>query len=305
MSRRSHRLSSSPMTEYRIGLTLAESTSPPVPRPYDPDAPNVLVIVLDDLGFAQLGCYGSDIDTPNLDRLAGRGLRFTNFHTTAVCSPTRACLLTGRNHHRVGVGMLTDMPINFPGYNGQIPDSAGTLAQYLGAEGWATFAVGKWHLTPPRPASRRAVSHLAHRGGIRPLLRIPQRRDQPVDPPAHPRPDLHRTPGHSRGGISPRCRSGRPGHRLPAGSSVGRPQSAVHDVVRHRHPARPPSGAPGVDRPLRRAVRPGLGRVARRSAGPPEGDGGHPTRCGVVGAARMGRALGRHRPPTASGCMPA
>ena len=136
------------MTERRIGLTLAESTSPPVPRPYDPDAPNVLVVVMDDLGFAQLGCYGSDIDTPNLDRLAARGLRFTNFHTTAVCSPTRACLLTGRNHHRVGVGMLTDMPVNFPGYRGQIPDSAGTLAQYLGAEGWATFAVGKWHLTP-------------------------------------------------------------------------------------------------------------------------------------------------------------
>ena len=136
------------MTGYRVGLTLAESSSPPVPRPYDAGSPSVLVIVLDDLGFAQLGCYGSDIDTPHLDGLAARGLRFTNFHTTAICSPTRACLLTGRNHHRVGVGMLTDLPVNFPGYNGQIPDSAGTLAQYLGAAGWATFAVGKWHLTP-------------------------------------------------------------------------------------------------------------------------------------------------------------
>ena len=136
------------MTDQRIGLTLAESTSPPVPRPYDPDAPNVLVIVLDDLGFAQLGCYGSDIHTPNLDRLAAGGLRFTNFHTTAICSPTRACLLTGRNHHRVGMGLVPDLPINFPGYTGRIPDSAGTLAQYLGAEGWATFMVGKWHLTP-------------------------------------------------------------------------------------------------------------------------------------------------------------
>ena len=135
-------------TGYRVGLTLAESTSPPVAQPYNSDAPNVVVIVLDDLGFAQLGCYGSDIDTPNLDRLADRGLRFTNFHTTAVCSPTRACLLTGRNHHRVGVGMLTDLPINFPGYTGQIPDSAGTLAQHMRADGWATFAVGKWHLTP-------------------------------------------------------------------------------------------------------------------------------------------------------------
>ncbi|WP_419918531.1 arylsulfatase [Candidatus Poriferisocius sp.] len=136
------------MSESDIGLTLAESRSSPVLPPYDPDAPNVLVMVLDDLGFAQLGCYGSDIDTPNLDRLAARGLRFTNFHTTALCSPTRACLLTGRNHHRVGVGMLTDLPINFPGYTGRIPPSAGTLAQHLSAEGWATYAVGKWHLTP-------------------------------------------------------------------------------------------------------------------------------------------------------------
>ncbi len=136
------------MSESDIGLTLSESRSPPVSPPYDAGAPNVLVMVLDDLGFAQLGCYGSDIDTPNLDRLAARGLRFTNFHTTAICSPTRACLLTGRNHHRVGVGMLTDMPINFPGYTGRIPASAGSLAQHLSTGGWATYAVGKWHLTP-------------------------------------------------------------------------------------------------------------------------------------------------------------
>jgi arylsulfatase len=106
------------------------------------------VIVLDDTGFAQLGCYGSDIHTAAIDGLADRGVRLTNFHTTAVCSPTRACLLTGRNHHRVGVGMLPDLPMNFPGYDARIPDEAGTLAQILRAEGYATFAVGKWHLTP-------------------------------------------------------------------------------------------------------------------------------------------------------------
>jgi arylsulfatase len=106
------------------------------------------VIVLDDTGFAQLGCYGSDIDTAAIDDLAQRGVRLTNFHTTAVCSPTRASLLTGRNHHRVGVGMLPDLPMNFPGYNARIPDEAGTLAQILRSEGYATFAVGKWHLTP-------------------------------------------------------------------------------------------------------------------------------------------------------------
>jgi len=131
-----------------IGLTTSDSTSDRASTPFRPGAPNVVVIVLDDTGFAQLGCYGSDISTPAIDGLAERGVRLTNFHTTAVCSPTRACLLTGRNHHRVGVGMLPDLPMNFPGYTGRIPAEAGTLAEILRAEGYATFAVGKWHLTP-------------------------------------------------------------------------------------------------------------------------------------------------------------
>ncbi len=126
------------------------ATTPPEPGapPFRQGAPNVVVIVLDDLGFAQLGCYGSDLDTPNLDALAASGVRFTNFHTTAVCSPTRACLLTGRNHHRVGMGMLPDLPMSFPGYRGEFPEGAGTLAQILRAEGYATYAIGKWHLVP-------------------------------------------------------------------------------------------------------------------------------------------------------------
>ena len=116
--------------------------------PFRQDAPNVLVIVLDDLGFAHLGCYGSDLDTPNLDRLAERGVRMTNFHTTAVCSPTRACLLTGRNHHRVGMGMLPDLPTNFAGYTGEFPRNASTMAHILSEDGYATYCVGKWHLVP-------------------------------------------------------------------------------------------------------------------------------------------------------------
>jgi arylsulfatase A-like enzyme len=118
----------------------------PQEPPFRPDAPNVMVIVLDDLGFAHLNAYGSNLSTPNIDRLAERGVRFTNFHTTAVCSPTRACLLTGRNHHRVGMGMLPDMPTYFPAYRGRIPRTAGTLAQILRSDGYATFCVGKWHL---------------------------------------------------------------------------------------------------------------------------------------------------------------
>ena len=128
--------------------TLAEARPTRPEQPFRRDAPNVVVIVLDDLGFAQLGCYGSDLETPHLDTLAERGVRFTNFHTTAICSPTRACLLTGRNHHRVGMGMLPDLPLGFPGYRGQFPEGAGTLAQVLRHEGYATYAIGKWHLAP-------------------------------------------------------------------------------------------------------------------------------------------------------------
>jgi arylsulfatase len=105
-------------------------------------------IVLDDVGFAQLGCYGSDIDTPNLDRLAAGGLRYRNFHTTALCSPTRACLLTGRNHHSVGIGRVTDLATGFPGYDARIPPSAGLLPEIVVPHGYAAYAVGKWHLTP-------------------------------------------------------------------------------------------------------------------------------------------------------------
>jgi len=125
----------------------AEAWWPPSTRPPD-GAPNVVMIVLDDVGFAQLGCFGSDLATPRLDALAGDGLRYSNFHTTALCSPTRACLLTGRNHHSVGMGRITDLATGFPGYDARIPRSAGMLPEMLVPHGYAAYAVGKWHLTP-------------------------------------------------------------------------------------------------------------------------------------------------------------
>ncbi len=132
-----------------IGRTFADSTPwwPPVPAAPE-GAPNIVLVLLDDVGYAQFSCYGSDIATPTFDRLAGSGLRFANFHTTALCSPTRACLLTGRNHHANGMARIVEFPSGFPGYDATIPPENGFVSQILRENGYATFAVGKWHLTP-------------------------------------------------------------------------------------------------------------------------------------------------------------
>lgn len=110
-------------------------------------APNIIYIVLDDLGFAQLGCYGSSIETPNIDRLAKGGLRYNNFHTTAICSATRASLLTGANHHSVGCCATIEMITGCPNGAGEIDKGFGTLAEMLKEYDYDTFACGKWHLT--------------------------------------------------------------------------------------------------------------------------------------------------------------
>lgn len=140
--------------EGRIERTAQESEpwwpEPDVP-PYG--TPNVVVILLDDTGFSHLSSYGSVIPTPNFDRLADRGLRYTNFHTTALCSPTRACLLTGRNHHSVGMRALSNFDTGFPNMRGRITPAAATIAEVLQPKGYSTFCVGKWHLAPMREAS--------------------------------------------------------------------------------------------------------------------------------------------------------
>jgi arylsulfatase A-like enzyme len=132
-----------------IGRTTDES-SPAWPQPVRslPGSPNVLFIVLDDVGFGQLGCYGSPIATPNFDALAGSGLRFNNMHTTALCSPSRSCIVTGRNHHSNGMAAITELASGYPGYNGVVPFENGFLSEMLLEHGYSTFMVGKWHLTP-------------------------------------------------------------------------------------------------------------------------------------------------------------
>ena len=111
-----------------IGRTVDQS-EPAWPEPLraEEGAPNVLFIVLDDTGFGQLGCYGSPVATPNLDSLAGNGLLYNNMHTTALCSPTRTCILTGRNHHSNAMSCITEASTGYPGGNGNIPFERDTV----------------------------------------------------------------------------------------------------------------------------------------------------------------------------------
>src|SRR4249919_2855705 len=121
----------------------------PFEPPKAPDgAPNVLYIVLDDVGFSAMSNYGGPIETPNIDRIVDAGVRYTQFHTTALCSPTRSCFLTGRNHTRNSMACITEAAIGFPNASGTIPPENGMLSEILGERGWNTYMVGKWHLCP-------------------------------------------------------------------------------------------------------------------------------------------------------------
>ena len=145
------------ITEYQPGTTFpgviartADESTPAWPAPKRPpeDAPNVVFIVLDDTGYGHLGCYGSPISTPNIDALAADGVKYANMNTTALCSPSRSCILTGRNHHSNHLACLTNGSTGYPGSDGYIPFENGFLSEILRAQGYNTYCVGKWHLAP-------------------------------------------------------------------------------------------------------------------------------------------------------------
>ncbi|MEC9394529.1 MAG: sulfatase-like hydrolase/transferase, partial [Actinomycetota bacterium] len=135
--------------EGEAGRIFSTSTpSWPTPPTAPDGAPNVLIVLVDDLGYSDVGCFGSEIDTPNVDRLAAEGLRYADFHVNPMCSPTRASLLTGLNHHLAGVGTVCHMEPGFPGYAASIRSDAVTMGEVLRDAGWASLMVGKWHLCP-------------------------------------------------------------------------------------------------------------------------------------------------------------
>ncbi|WP_433261826.1 arylsulfatase [Actinosynnema sp. CS-041913] len=147
-----------------VGRTFG-SSRPAWPAERRSRGPNIVVILVDDLGYADIGPYGGEVETPHLDALAAGGLRLTDYHTTPLCSPSRAALLTGLNPHRAGFAFPANADPGYPAYSFQLPDDAPSLAESLRDNGYATFAVGKWHLT------RDAASHDAADRSSWPLQR--------------------------------------------------------------------------------------------------------------------------------------
>jgi arylsulfatase A-like enzyme len=138
----------------KVGRVFATSEPWWPPRPKAPEgAPNVVVVLADDLGFSDIGCYGSEIPTPNIDAFAAEGLCYTNFHVAPLCSPTRAALMTGRNPHAAGVAYPTHVDPGFPAFASELPENQPSLAEVMRANGYSTFMLGKWHLSKEQDMS--------------------------------------------------------------------------------------------------------------------------------------------------------
>ncbi len=196
-------------------------------------APNVLLIMTDDAGYGISSSFGGVIPTPAMDRIASAGVKYTQFHSTALCSPTRAALITGRNHHSVGFGVISEQATGYPGYNSIIGPENATVGEILRENGYATSWFGKNHNTPAYQYSAAGPVHpVADRDGLRLLLRLHGRRDRPVDAVPVPEHD--------------------------AGLSLDRPSGIQPD---HRHGGRrdrayPPAEGGGTGAALLRVLRP-------------------------------------------------
>ena len=179
-----------------IKLDVRDST--PDWAPYTPSkppegAPNVLIVLYDDTGLAAWSPFGGRINMPTLQKLADGGLMYSQWHTTALCSPTRSTFLTGRNHHQNGMACITEGSIGYPGASAHIPPECGTMAEVMRQAGWSTFWLGKNHNVPVDDlADGRHQGDLAAPPGLGPLLRLPRRRDQQLVSGSRQRQPLHR-----------------------------------------------------------------------------------------------------------------
>ena len=245
---------------------------PPTGKKPPEGAPNVLIILLDDTGFGQIGSFGGLIETPNIDALAQGGLRYTNFHTTALCSPSRASIMAGRFPHSIGLGSHSLTAMGFPGYNAIIPEDAKSVAKVLEQNGFVNYMLGKWDHTPLYEVSQAGPFTRWPSGeGLSALLRVHGRRRRPV-PHRHvrgPRPGGAldaRSGWQEEHGLPQQRRSRGQGHRLHHRTRVDDRRS-LHGLPRARSHALAAPGAAGVHQEVRRQVRRRLGRGARSDPG--------------------------------------
>ena len=235
-------------------------------------APNVVIVLIDDIGFGHSSTFGGPIHMPTLEKLAGGGLRYNRFHTTALCSPTRTALLTGRNHHINNAGAIMELATAFPGNTGIRPKSVAPLAEILRLNGYSTAAFGKYHETPPWEASVSGpYDRWPTRSGFDKFYGFiggetnqwaPAIYDgvTRVEPPHDP--NYHFTTDMTNQAIGLGA--------VPAGADAG--QAVLH-VLRHRRDARAAPRAEGVDREVQGQVRSRLGQAARADAGAAARDG--------------------------------
>ena len=261
-----------------VGLTTYDAKDPatsfPPIEPLRPPegAPNVLIVLIDDVGFAASSAFGGPVDTPTAERLAADGLKYNRFHTTALCSPTRQALLTGRNHHAVGMGGITEIATSAPGYNSIRPNTCAPLAETLKLNGYSTAQFGKchevpvWETSPMGPFSAWPTgSGFEHFYGF-----IGGETNQYA--PAIYRDTVADRAAQDGGGGLPLHRGhDRPGDRLDQAAEGADGGQAVLRLLRARRDPRAPSRADGVVGQVQGAVRRRLGRASRADAGPAEG----------------------------------
>ena len=266
----------------------------PFEPPKAPDgAPNVVYIVLDDVGFSAMSCYGGPIETPNIDRIVADGVRYTQWHTTALCSPTRSCLLTGRNHTRNSMACITEAAIGFPNASGTIPPENGMLSEILGERGWNTYMVGKWHLCPTDEMNLAATRRNwpTGRGFERWYGFLGAETNQ-----WYPGPGLRQPPGRPADARRRRATTSPTTSPTRRSSSSSDAKAIAPDkpFFLYYAPGRLPRAAPraeGVDRQVQGPVRHGLRGDARADPRPAEG-AGHRARRHRAAAAQPDRHAG-------------
>jgi hypothetical protein len=231
-------------------------------------APNVLLIMTDDQGYGVSGTFGGVVPTPALDRVAKAGLRYTQFNSTALCSPTRAALITGRNHHSGGFGVITELSTGYPGYDSIIGSDNATIGRVLKGQRLCDVVVRQEPQHPGVPVQRcRPVRPVAVRHGLRLLLRLHGRRDRPVDA----LPLREQPPGLSmdrQAGLQPHDRHGGRGDQLHEAAQRRRACPAVLPLLRSGRNALAASAEGGMGRQVQGQVRHGLERHARRHLSP-------------------------------------